>query len=159
MKIGVISDTHGHAANTQAAVEKLEQLNVEQILHCGDVGGSEVVAQFEQWPTHFVSGNCDYPDQLGQVVNSHQQHWEGMFGDLSLGGKRIALLHSHEEHRFHEAKHSGDYDLVCYGHTHVKEHHTVGNTIVLNPGAMYRAPIFTFAIVDLETMEIEHIEL
>ena len=159
MRIGVLSDTHGHAINTKAAIEKLKQLDVEQILHCGDVGGDEVVSQFTQWPTHFVAGNCDYPDQLGQVVKSNQQHWEGLFGDISLGGKRIALLHSHEEHRFKEAIHCGDYDLVCYGHTHKLEHHTVGNTNVLNPGAMFRAPQFTLATVDLETMEIEHIEV
>ncbi len=159
MRIGVISDTHGHEAHTQAAIKTFQEHHVERILHCGDVGGNEVVSQFEQWPTHFVAGNCDYPDQLGEIVKSNQQHWEGLFGDLSLDGKRIALLHSHEQHRFDVAIHSGDYDLVCYGHTHVAEHRTVGKTNVLNPGAMYRAHKFTVAIVDLKTMDISHIEV
>ncbi len=156
MRIGVISDTHGHVAHTQDAVAILKQCDVERILHCGDVGGDEVVSQFESWPTHFVAGNCDYPDQLGEIVKANQQQWEGLFGDLHLGGKHIALLHSHEQHRFDEAIHSGDFDLVCYGHTHVAEQRTVGQTHVLNPGAMYRAHKFTIAVVDLQTMEISH---
>jgi len=159
MRLGVLSDTHGHAANTKHAVEKFKQLDVEQILHCGDVGSEEVVSQFSQWPTYFVAGNCDYPDELGEIVKRNHQHWEGLFGDLCIEDRQIALLHSHEQHRFDAAVASGQYDLVCYGHTHKYEHHTVGKTHVLNPGAMYRAPQFTIAVVELTTMEISHIEV
>lgn len=159
MRIGVISDTHGHIAHTQNAVKTLKEHRVERILHCGDVGEDEIVSQFEQWPTHFVAGNCDYSDQLGEIVKSNQQIWEGLFGDLLLNGKRIALLHSHEQQRFDQAIHSGEYDLVCYGHTHVLDHRIIGETHVLNPGAMYRATQFTVAVVDLETMEISHVEV
>ncbi len=157
MRIGVVSDTHGHEAHTRAAVQTLQEQCVERVLHCGDVGGNEVVSRFEQWPTHFVAGNCDDPYQLGEIVKLNQQHWEGLFGDLLLNDKRIALLHSHEQHRFDAAIHSGDYDLVCYGHTHVAEQHAVGRTNVLNPGALYRARKFTIAIVDLQTMDISHV--
>ncbi len=157
MRIGVISDTHGDVAHTRAAVEVFLDHQIERVLHCGDVGGDEVVSQFGRWPTHFVAGNCDYADQLGQIVKANQQHWEGLFGDLSFAGKRIALLHSHQQHRFDAAIHSGDYDLVCYGHTHVAEHHVEGHTNVLNPGAMHRAHQYSVAIVDLPTMDVSHV--
>ena len=39
MRIGVISDTHGQVANTLAAVRMLESLEVQAVLHCGDIGG------------------------------------------------------------------------------------------------------------------------
>jgi predicted phosphodiesterase len=42
---------------------------------------------------------------------------------------------------------------VCYGHTHVAESHLEGRTLVLNPGALYRATPHSIATVDLQTME------
>ena len=48
---------------------------------------------------------------------------------------------------------SGDYDLVCYGHTHAAEQHREGKTLVLNPGALYRADPHSLAVVELETLE------
>ena len=59
MRIGIVSDTHGHVANAQAAVRMLQALDVERVLHCGDIGTAEVVACFAAWPTDFVFGNCD----------------------------------------------------------------------------------------------------
>ena len=52
---------------------------------------------------------------------------------------RIALLHSHERRQFRETIDSGDYRLVCYGHTHVAAIDRHGETLVVNPGAIYRA--------------------
>ena len=59
MRIGVVSDTHGHTANTRSAIRMLESLEVETVLHCGDIGTPEIVEMFAPWPTHFVFGNCD----------------------------------------------------------------------------------------------------
>jgi predicted phosphodiesterase len=42
---------------------------------------------------------------------------------------------------------------VCYGHTHQAEQHRVGKTLVLNPGALYRATPHSLALVDLEHLE------
>ncbi|MGH8164977.1 MAG: metallophosphoesterase family protein, partial [Rhodanobacteraceae bacterium] len=38
MRIGVVSDTHGHALNALDAVRLLESLDVELVIHCGDIG-------------------------------------------------------------------------------------------------------------------------
>jgi predicted phosphodiesterase len=82
-----------------------------------------------------------------------------VFGDLKIGGRRIALLHSDDHNKFFDARTSGDYDLVCYGHTHVAKLERVESTIVLNPGALYRANPHSLAIVDLDTMHAEIINL
>jgi putative phosphoesterase len=37
----------------------LESLEVDAVLHCGDIGSIAVVELFAAWPTHFVFGNCD----------------------------------------------------------------------------------------------------
>ncbi|MEO1058510.1 MAG: putative sugar O-methyltransferase, partial [Actinomycetota bacterium] len=48
---------------------------------------------------------------------------------LEIGGARVALLHSHDARRFRAAKTGGEYDLVCYGHTHVAKIERVGETV------------------------------
>jgi len=34
----------------------LESLDVETVLHCGDIGSIAVVELFAAWPTHFAFG-------------------------------------------------------------------------------------------------------
>jgi predicted phosphodiesterase len=48
---------------------------------------------------------------------------------------------------------------VCYGHTHVAAIDRHGETIVLNPGAIYRASPHSIAVVDLPAVEASIIEL
>ena len=79
-----------------------------------------VVELFAAWPTHFVFGNCDTDTQkLAAAIGKAGQTCHGLFGDLTLEGVRIALLHSHDGRKFRETIQSGEYGLVCYGHTHV----------------------------------------
>lgn len=154
MRIGVVSDTHGHTANTMAAVRMLQSLKVEAVLHCGDIGSREIPKLLSAWPTHFVFGNCDYDDdELRAAIEAAGLTCHGRFGDLELGGRRIALIHSDDARLFRQVCTSGDYDLVCYGHTHQAEQHTARRTLILNPGALYRATPHSLAIVELETLD------
>lgn len=160
MRIGVVSDTHGQVEFTRAAVRMLESLDVEAVLHCGDIGSAEIVPLFAPWPTHFVFGNVDYdPTELTLAIRKAKQTCHDRFGDLTLAGVRIALLHSDDERRFREVCSSGDYGLVCYGHTHRAEQHRVGNTLILNPGAIHRANPHSLAIVELPECAAEVIAL
>ena len=157
MRIGVVSDTHGHVLNALAAVRMLEELDVEVLLHCGDIGTPEIPALFKAWPTHYVFGNCDYQEeelrQAIQAVPGHICHER--FGEIVLGDRKIALIHSDDRWTFLETARSNKFDLVCYGHTHVALEERVGKTLVLNPGALYRANPHSFAVVDLEALAAE----
>jgi putative phosphoesterase len=160
MRLGVVSDTHGHVELTRPAVRMLESLEVDAVLHCGDIGSVEVVELFAAWPTHFVFGNCDYATaEFEAAIRRAGQTCHGLFGDLEFDGVRVALLHSHERQRFRQAIDSGDYRLVCYGHTHVAAIDGRGATIVLNPGAIYRAEPHSIAVVDLPQVEATIIKL
>jgi putative phosphoesterase len=153
MLIGVVSDSHGQVELTRAAVRMLESLAPEVVLHCGDIGSPEIVDLLRPWPTHYVFGNCDQDeDWLRRAILAAGQTCHGRFGDITLADRRIALLHSDDARRFRETIHSGTYDLVCYGHTHRAEQHVEGKTLVLNPGAIYRANPHSIAVVDLRTM-------
>jgi putative phosphoesterase len=155
MRIGVISDSHGHVANTQAAVKLLGTLDVEQVLHCGDIDTDEIPAIIAPWPSHFVFGNCDRrQDELRRAIVAAGHTCHERFGTLELASRRIAILHSDDTRLFRAVQTSGEYDLVCYGHTHEAEFHRVEQTLVLNPGALYRAMPHTLAVVDLATMQV-----
>jgi putative phosphoesterase len=160
MRIGVISDSHGHAANTRAAVKLLGTLDVEQVLHCGDIDTDEIPALVAPWPAHFVFGNCDRRhDELRRAIVAAGHTCHERFGALELAGRKIALIHSDQTRLFRDVQTSGAYDLVCYGHTHEAEYHRVEKTLVLNPGALYRATPHTLAVVDLASMQVKILPL
>jgi putative phosphoesterase len=160
MRLGIISDTHGQVELTRPAVRVFESLEVNAVLHCGDIGSLAVVELFAAWPTHFVFGNCDYDHaKFTAAICNAGQTCHGLFGDLEFDGVRVALLHSHERRRFRNTIDSGAYRLVCYGHTHVAAIDRRGETVVLNPGAIYRATPHSVAIVDLPAIEATIIDL
>jgi putative phosphoesterase len=161
MRIGVVSDTHGHLQNALAAARMLEELDVEAVLHCGDIGSPQVPAAFSRWPTHYVLGNVDHfeDETYAAAVGAAGGLFHGRFADLQLGGRRIAVLHSDDAKKFRQVTTSGEYDLVCYGHSHIAEQHLEGITLVLNPGALYRANPHQIAVVDLDKLEALHFKI
>ena len=160
MRVGVISDTHGQVEYTRPAVRLFRSLDVNVVLHCGDIGSVAVVELFARWPTHFVFGNCDYNQaELAAAIAATGHTCHGLFGDLTLKGVRVALLHSHERQRLSQTLETGDYGLVCYGHTHIAAIDRHGETMALNPGAIYRADPHSVAIVELPSIEATIINL
>jgi putative phosphoesterase len=158
MLVGVVSDTHGHVQNTKAAVEALAARQIECVLHCGDIGSPEIVPLFDRWPTHFVFGNVDRDEtRLRQAIEVAQQTCHDRFGSIELAGRKIALIHSDDRDLFCETIERQEYDLVCYGHTHKAGYHRDGRTLVLNPGALYRAPVHTIAVVELSSLRVEQV--
>lgn len=153
MLIGVVSDSHGHVELARQAVRMLESLQVERVLHCGDIGSTAVVDLFGAWPTDFVFGNCDdRRAELAAAIEAAGQNCHGEFGDLVIANRRVALLHSHDGRKFQHALTSGEWDLVCYGHTHVAAAERRGSTLALNPGALYRANPHSLAVVDMSDL-------
>ena len=160
MRIGIVSDTHAQVENSRKAVNVLQELDVTAVLHCGDIGSVAVIPVFADWPTHFVFGNVDGDEEtLRWAIREAGQTCHDRFGEIELDGRRIALLHSDDARRFREVTESGEYDLVCYGHTHRAESHTEGKTVVLNPGALHRASPYSIAVVDLASLEPTIIEV
>ena len=154
MRIGIVSDTHGHLPGTRDAVRMLEGLGVEAVLHCGDIGTPDVVDCFAAWPTHFVFGNCDYDrDVLRAAMHANRQTCHDEFGQIELHGRNVALLHGHDQRRMQQVTRDAELDLVCSGHTHVAMVDRAGGTLLVNPGAIYRANPHTIAVVELATLE------
>jgi uncharacterized protein len=160
MRVGIISDTHGQVDFTRPAVRMLESLDVERLLHCGDIGSPEVVELFSRWPTDFVFGNCDVEQRSLRTAIERAGHvCHGEFANLTIEGVRIALLHSHDRRLFAASIGSGRYDTVCYGHTHIAAVEKRGDTLLVNPGAVYRANPHSIAILELPENKATIVEL
>jgi uncharacterized protein len=158
MIIGIVSDTHGHVEFTRPAVRMLASFDVELVIHCGDIGSAEIVRLFQPWPAHFVFGNVDSPvEALRDAILAAGQTCHERFGTLELARRKIAFLHGDDVPRLRETIESGHYDLVCSGHTHQAEQRSRGNTLVVNPGALFRAQPHSIAIARLPQMEVTHV--
>ncbi len=156
MRIGIVSDTHDRVEAVAEAVRLLAEQRVELILHCGDIESAETVAAFQLIPTHFVFGNWDKDRaKLTSAIKAIGGTAHESFGALELSGKRVAWVHSHERHQLYQLEHCDYFDYVFYGHTHVREQHRTGKTLVANPGALFRANPKTCIVLDVVTGELK----
>jgi hypothetical protein len=160
MRIGVVSDTHDRVEAIAEAVRLLLEHRVELILHCGDIESPETVAAFQTVPTHFVYGNWDKDRvKLSAAIKRIGGTAHESFGALELAGKRVAWVHSHERHQLNLLEHCDYFDYVFYGHTHVREQHRTGKTLVANPGALFRANPKTCVVLDVVSGELKPVIL
>jgi uncharacterized protein len=122
--IGLVSDTHG-----LIRPDIFNALDgVELILHAGDVGGVEVLAELAMIaPVAAVAGNTDAPDTPGLVMSLERE----------IEGIRIHVSHGHEVGRPTPERLLALYphDVLVYGHTHRQLIKRAGQRLVINPGA------------------------
>ena len=93
----------------------------EAVLHCGDLVAPSTLHCLEKYglPVHVIHGNntgdlyalTRLAHKPGGVIRFH-----GMDAGIELAGKRIFLVHY--PHYAHALAATGDWDLVCCGHSH-----------------------------------------
>lgn len=123
--IGLISDTHG-----LVRPEVFEALQgVSQILHAGDVGPADVLAELATIaPVRAVYGNTDAPGRADLVERIEDV----------IDGVRIVVTHGHELGSPTPPKLVGAHptaDVIVYGHTHQQLVTKAARRLVVNPGA------------------------
>ena len=158
MRIAILSDTHSRYRTVGAALELLRERDVRCVLHCGDIEDAATVRLFEGFTTHFVFGNCDTErDELRDAIRAAGASVHEPFGDLELAGRKIAWLHGDDGRLFRDVERSGHFNYLFYGHSHRAEQHRTGPTLVVNPGALHRAKVKTFVVLDLESGTLESV--
>jgi putative phosphoesterase len=123
VKIGVLSDTHGHFD------PRIPDLfaGVDRILHAGDIGLPWVVLELEQIaPVTAVLGNNDEGLAFRQTEL------------VELGARKFLVHHIVDPHRPAPALErriirEGP-DVVVFGHTHRRFCERIGTTLYFNPG-------------------------
>ena len=164
MKICIVSDSHDRAEPLANAVRQAKALGAEAVIHCGDLIGTQTLraALALGLPMHLIHGNnLGDPVSLSRWARERpgQLQYHGPDARLELGGRRVFVVH-YPEYGYAMAC-TGDWDLVCCGHSHeaeVRQVATVNDakTWLVNPGTVagLAAPA-TWALGDLATMRFD----
>jgi putative phosphoesterase len=161
MQIGLLSDTHNHVENTQAALEIFRRRGIMRLLHCGDITRPDTVLLFSGFQVTFVQGNNDYwrNDLIEMMLAIGGQRVLPLRWTGEIAGKRIAVTHGDVYHHLSELIHGGRHDYVIHGHSHRRRDERQGATRVINPGALggKREQSRSAAILDLEYDRLEFV--
>ncbi len=167
MILGLLSDTHGRRQITAAALRLLQQLGAEAFVHCGDVGGPEMLDEFAGLRAWVLYGNMDDMDTARRCDTEEGGLTIGLRGPLrfELDGRALAVFHGHEAEfaRWMDALDTkgtlppggGRCAYILHGHTHRIRDVRVGAVRIINPGALYRAAFHTVATLDLGSDTVE----
>lgn len=136
MKVGIVSDTHGLLRSELFRVFA----GVDHILHAGDVGPAELLAELEAIaPVTAVWGNTDGWEIRKRVPE---------IATVELGGVAVVVLHGMQLGSPTPEKAAAAHPeagLVVFGHSHKPVVRQVGTTLAVNPGSAgpvrFRDPI------------------
>ena len=165
MKICIVSDSHDNGQSLARCLRAGKAEGAEVAIHCGDIIGTNTLkaALSVGMPIHAIHGNnLGDPGSLCRLCakSGGQLTYHGHDAILTLGNRRIFVVHY--PHYGHAMALTGDYDLVCCGHSHepeVRELTTIkgDNCWLTNPGttAGLGAPKATWIMGNLDTMQFE----
>ncbi|WP_298834283.1 metallophosphoesterase family protein [uncultured Piscinibacter sp.] len=168
MKVCIVSDSHDRADALAQAVQAARERGAEAVIHCGDLIGAQSLkpALAAGLPVHLIHGN-----NLGDAQALHrlsrssggQLQYHGADARIELGGRRVFVVH-YDDYGYAMAC-TGEWDLVCCGHSHRAEVRQVdavrgGSSWLVNPGTVagLAAPQ-TWVLGDLAALRFEVHEL
>ena len=164
MKVCIVSDSHDRADPLAQAVREAKALGAEAVIHCGDLIGAQTIkpALALGLPVHAIHGNNIGDPQAMHYqsrMSGGQLQYYGPDARLELGGRKVFVVH-YDNYGYAFAC-TGEWDLVCCGHSHKAEATQVANvkggrSWLVNPGtvAALAAPA-TWILGDLENMDFE----
>lgn len=129
MRILIISDTHRKTSNIRELIGQVGE--VDMLIHLGDVcGDEEFIRENFHCEIHMVAGNCDYNASLPREE------------EFMIGDKKIFITHGHRYSvnygtgQLQQLIKEQGYDIVMYGHTHVRHIERYGGSYIVNPGSL-----------------------
>ena len=183
VRIGIVSDIHGHVAALRRALELMAPL--DELLCLGDSiseyrFSNDTVALLRERGALVIRGNHEdvfygpqgAPARAAAWIDADLCDWLGSQPSerlLSRCGRQILVVHSTpwqprgeyvSEHdpQFGRYADSGA-DVVLYGHTHLPVVRRVGGTLIVNPGSVGESrledgePGLSCAVLDPERLE------
>lgn len=149
--VGILSDTHRLSCDdTFRRCINLAFSGCETIIHAGDLTDISILAAFPGKSVYAVHGNmCNMMTQ--QALPESET--------LILDGYTIGICHGTGNRHNIEDRMLSLFplaDCIIYGHTHIPTCHTIGTTLIINPGSFqatgrYGAP-GTYAILKIDAL-------
>ncbi len=164
MKLGIVSDSHGKAACLRPALATLVEHGAEAVVHCGDVGSAACLAALAAAgvDAYVVAGNMDTHDLKDMASEARRLglHFgaEAVFVELD-GGGYLAATHGNNPAVLARLIGQEDVAYVCHGHTHRRRDDRIGDTRVINPGALCRGNPISAALLDTDADTLEFFDL
>ena len=128
MKVGILSDTHGHIHTHIHTVFH----HVDAIIHAGDIGNDDILLELETIaPVTAVRGNMDRfgrPSGFNEFVIAS---FDGItcFVTHDLGAPPTIKTHLQAVVTRYKPR------IIIFGHTHKPYSRYVGDTLYFNPGS------------------------
>lgn len=137
MRIAIMSDSHDNIWHLKTALTLILESGAEAIIHCGDFVAPFMLKRLDKVgiPVYGVLGNND-GSVLSMARDAYRDlnhiHLDDVVGRITLGDCRIAYTHDPVVGKAFAS--TGDFDLVCCGHSHTWHETKVGDCTLLNPG-------------------------
>jgi putative phosphoesterase len=128
MKIAILSDSHQRVDLTKMALEHLLTLEIEHIIHAGDLEIEQNLMLLQNSGIEYTSvfGNNDF--RLVNLQHKYNIHQEPHYFKLNnLNNLKFKLMHM-------PFFLSADADIVISGHTHIEDVSFNNGTLFINPG-------------------------
>jgi putative phosphoesterase len=170
MLIALFSDSHDQIQHLEAALAAANRAGAAMLLHCGDLCAPFMLDRLGRnfsGPVHVVFGNNDGDGRLLQTIASKYPHvtLHGIYAEIEASGRQLAMIHYPEPAR--RIAQSGQFDLVVYGHNHLKHVEEIPKTsgtlgILANPGellGMNGAPTWGLYDTDASSFTLQTLDL
>jgi putative phosphoesterase len=132
--VAVMSDTHlDQPDNLLAAIFERHCRDADVLLHCGDCVSEETWSFLNSHPRFYsVQGNCDLPPLNGCLPVLRELELEGFRLGMGHGWGPRSRVGDVVAGRFQGV------DIVCYGHTHIRDWRLSSEGVrLLNPGSLF----------------------
>jgi putative phosphoesterase len=163
--IGLISDTHDCLPLVDKAVKRLNDENVDLVLHAGDYVSPFVIPKFKDLRMKLIGvfGNNDGDHELLKQRFGENDKLEihGNYAELNFDDLKVVLLHGSDKELLKSLIDSDSFDIIVHGHTHNAETYKREQTLVVNPGEVcgYLSGKPTIAVLDTKNIEARIVDL
>jgi hypothetical protein len=160
-----MADTHDNLPTVDKAIRRMNDENVELVLHAGDYVSPFVIPKFKELRSKLIGvfGNNDGDHELLKLRFSENERLElrGTFAELTVDNVKIALLHGSDRELLKSLIDGESFDVVVHGHTHNAEVYRKSESLIVNPGEVcgYLSGKSTAAIFDTVKREAKIVEL
>ncbi len=159
--IGIMSDSHDNIGAIRKAVETFNKLDVDLVVHAGDLISPFTVNEFQKLNPEFVAvyGNNDGEREGLKIAYGDICLLED-FKEISIEGWKFSIIHGTNHLIVDALVRSGKYDVVVRGHTH-KIEITDDETLIINPGEVcgYVTGKKTVVLLDPDDLSYEIVEI
>jgi predicted phosphodiesterase len=102
-------------------IRQLNKHEVDLVLHAGDYISPFTAKPYADLKMKMIGvygNNCAEREKLREVYAAVGKEIVGNFAEVEAGGRRIALLHGHDDALLSSIIAHGGYDAVVHGHDH-----------------------------------------